>query len=192
MKVELIAKDIGHEEMAIRKTLEYADIDVPITIFQDEETNEGLILVVSDGDHETRLHGFLPAFMFASRNAHTLPKDPLHCGIVVDRLEFVKKSTLRQLEDSMEDKQWMCDGELKGSSAADFYLHSRLQRVDTDDKDILDEFPNLKRYMEQDPSCVYGSESEEGGSPSISRRDEVVPEPETSGTGISVRMCLVQ
>ena len=168
-KCVLKVRDLGADEAAIRKTLDYAQGNCTVLVCSSEAladtTVELVVQETREGGEEFHIRGFLPCFAYASRLAHTLPQDPLLCGIVLERLSFVRTSPLWYLEDELKHMKggWLC-GQRKGSTlsnAADFYLFCRLQKLKTDNPEVLTDLPILEECSRMDPSLCYDEGEED-------------------------------
>jgi hypothetical protein len=116
-------------------------------------------------DEDTRIHGFPAVFMLCSRWAHTIPGNALNAALVIQKLELARHASLRDLEvvlsqNAQKNRVWLCP-EFVESTAADFFLVSRLQHVRSEEGMIFKGFPLLAKYVERDPSLQTPEESDE-------------------------------
>ena len=149
---------------AIPLTLDVLGDDDSVTLVNDAADRTSLSF---DGGKES-ITGHHSVFLFASRLAHTMHSDP-HAAAVVDMwLEMERdtmgklarvpparqtaflRSVLRLLEDHLEGEDWLLPT-FATSTAADFCWIARLQWLHKRHTLGLDDFPNVRRYMEQDP-----------------------------------------
>ena len=141
--MELKVNRITADERAIQRTLDYMGAPYATT-YVHTDVSLSIPREAGPADKEIELYGFLSVFTCVSRWAHTLPSDPIDAGIVVEMLDMARFSTLDDLEAYVDPNKWMCK-EWDVSTAADFYLISRLKEIE-----ITSAYPNLKGYARLD------------------------------------------
>ena len=148
---------------AIKKTFDYLGEQYDIEVTSERE----LKLSVNYEDEVHELTGFDPIFTYCSRLAHTLPSNPVHAAMVVQdiraaenlKLEEIEEKLVSSMENSEHEKWWM-NPYFKESTAADFYLTSRLKRERASGIS-LDDFPCVSIYADFDPTLPTSEESDE-------------------------------
>jgi glutathione S-transferase len=163
---------------AIPLTLDLLGGDDAVVTLVDEAADRTSLAF--EGGKES-ITGHHSVFLFASRLAHTMHSDP-HAAALVDMwLEMERdtmaklarvpparqgaflRSVLRLLDDHLEGENWLLPT-FTASTAADFCWIARLQWLQKRHALALDDFPHVRRYMEQDPrEELLLSEDEEDG-----------------------------
>lgn len=168
----LAYKTITPEVRAIRSTLNYAGTQYTVDLL-----NEGDV-ELRNADNGWTLYGWRSVFTYASRHAHTMPSDPTSAALVerwvsapwIEADADQRCATLDDLEAALaaHGQTFLCDDELKLSTAADFLWVPRLADLLAAGKLDKEARPCLVALAQQDPSLDdrgYESEDEDESMP---------------------------
>lgn len=162
----LAYKTITPEVRAIRSTLNYSGTQYTVDLLD----KDGVEL--RDLDAGWTLYGWRSVFTYVSRCAHTMPSDPTSAALVerwvsapwIEADAEQRSATLDDLEAALaaHGQTFLCDDELKLSTAADFLWVPRLADLLAAGKLDKEARPCLVALAQQDPSLDdRGHESED-------------------------------
>ena len=169
------------EYVILRAVLEYLDFPY-ITKFEEEMK---LTFPKLEGEPEAlTLTGFRPIFTALTRLAHLLPSQAKDAGIVTEYIEKATHISLEDLESILEcnlaeKRKWFAP-QFEESTAADFFLVYRLRYEESTMGISYDKFPQILRYVAQDPSVDDDDDEEE-----VQPRKEGSQEGESKGCILS-------
>lgn len=153
--MQLVYNTISPTVAAIQMTLDYAnvaydDVMQKNTDDNSSDTEETVELIVGDDV----IKGELAAFLCASRMAHTLPANPVHCGLVTSAIVDIENLGLDELEHRLEASQpnpWLLP-QFVESTAADFLCICKFRLMREDKLIDSKDHPFVDSYLDMDPS----------------------------------------
>lgn len=148
------------EYVILRAVLQY--LDMPYLTKPDEEMK--LKFPKTEESEALTLTGFRAIFTALTRMAHLLPSKAVDTGIVTEYLEKASHISLEELEAALESnlvekRKWFVP-HFTESTSADFFLIYRLRYEESTLGIVYDEYPQIKRYVAQDPSKEYDDDEE--------------------------------
>mgnify|MGYP001436495260 CR=1 FL=1 len=153
--MRLVYSTISPTVAAIQMTLDYANVaydDVMQKNADDDGSDAEDTVELIAGDDVIK--GELAAFLCASRMAHTLPSDPVHCGLVTSAIVDIDDMCLDELEHRLEASQpnpWLLP-QFVESTAADFLCICKFRLMREDKLIDSKDYPHVDSYLDTDPS----------------------------------------
>lgn len=172
-QIVLSISEVSTETTTLRAILTYMDVPHDVVVSAKEEM---CLCVPEDcydsGNELTEIRGFRAIFTTLARMAHLLPSDPIDAGVVTECIEFATNATYEDIEVKLSENQqigkdWISPSFVE-STAADFYLISRLTFERGEGRSDFDKFPLIAIYVDRDPATQTEEEEEEEGGESNS------------------------
>jgi hypothetical protein len=153
--MRLVYSTISPTVAAIQMTLDYANVAYDDVMQKNADDGgsdtEGTVELIVEDDV---IKGELAAFLCASRMAHTLPSDPVHCGLVTSAIVDIDDMCIDELEHRLEVSKpnpWLLP-QFVESTAADFLCISKFRLLREDNLVDGKEYPLVDAYLDTDPS----------------------------------------